>query len=122
MTERDAFGNPIAPGGATAPTPQAPPPPPLPPTGSLPPTGVMPGQTTATIAVALGIAGLFVFPFLASIPAIILGRNARREIDAAGRGPRGMASAAIALGWTGVIVYGLMALVFILLIASIGSA
>lgn len=69
------------------------------------PTGTGPSQSSgkATASLVLGIVGLVVLPFVCSVLAIVLGRKARREIDASGGrlGGRGNATAGIVLGWIG---------------------
>jgi hypothetical protein len=60
------------------------------------------GKSTA--ALVLGILGLVLFcPFIFSILALVLGYQARREIDASGGrlGGRGNATVGIVLGWIG---------------------
>jgi hypothetical protein len=66
-----------------------------------------PPQTSgkSTAALVLGILGLVLFcPFIFSIIALVLGYQARREIDASGGrlSGRGNASVGIVLGWIGV--------------------
>jgi hypothetical protein len=66
-----------------------------------------PAQTSgkSTAALVLGILGLVLFcPFIFSILALILGHQARREIDASGGrlSGRGNATVGIVLGWIGV--------------------
>jgi hypothetical protein len=54
----------------------------------------------------LGIAGLFVLPIVCSLAAIVLGVQARREIDAdPALGGRGTAQAAVVLGVIGIIAF-----------------
>ena len=74
--------------------------------GSAPhPEPYSPARTSglAIAALACGIAGLTVFPILASLAAVVLGIMARDEI---GRDPalggEGMATAGLVLGWIGV--------------------
>jgi hypothetical protein len=55
----------------------------------------------ATASMVLGIVGVVACGFVAGIPAIILGKQARREIDASNGWltGRGMATAGIVMGW-----------------------
>ena len=75
--------------------------------GGFPPQQSSNGKATA--ALILGIVGILFCPLILSIPAIILGYSARKEIDASqGRQTnRGLATAGIITGWIGV-VYGLL--------------
>jgi len=64
------------------------------------------GQTTngkATAALVLGILGFVFCPFVCSIAALVLGYQARGEIDGSGgrMGGRSNATAGIVLGWIG---------------------
>jgi len=76
----------------------------------------------AITALVLGICGILVCPVLLSIPALILGYQARGEIDRSGgrQSGRGMAVAGIVLGWIGVVlgVLGIIVVVLALLGAS----
>ena len=60
----------------------------------------------AIAALVLGICGLLVCPFFCSIPALVMGYSARKDIDgSAGRiTGRGMAVAGIVLGWIGLVL------------------
>ena len=59
----------------------------------------------AIAALALGIIGFFAIPLLASILAIVLGKQAEREIERdPGLGGDGYARAGVILGWIGVAV------------------
>jgi MFS family permease len=85
---------------------------------AAPPTA----QSTSGYAIAslvLGIVGIFVFPVVGSILALIFGYIARNEIDrSSGRqGGRGLAIAGIVLGWVGV-VFGIVLLLILLLFAA----
>src|SRR5690606_23714185 len=86
------------------------PPPPTTPPGWSPPGGQWPAPSLttpsesngkATAALVLGILGLVICPLVCSVLALILGYQARREIDASqGRQHnRGVAVAGIVLGW-----------------------
>lgn len=71
----------------------------------------------AIAALACGIAGLTVFPLLASFPAVVLGTMARGELR---RDPTlegdGLATAGLVLGWIGVALAVLGLLVFLFLV------
>lgn len=110
---------------------QVPPPPPPPPAWqpgqpapnqfayqAPPPT---PGNATA--ALILGIVGVVMCPVVASIPAIILGRTAVKEIDASqGRlGGRSSAQAGFILGIVGTVI-GLLGTVALIGLFAIGSS
>lgn len=73
----------------------------------------------AITALVLGICGLVLCPVLLSIPALILGYQARGEIDGSGgrQSGRGMAVAGIVLGWIG-IALGVIGLIGVLLVLS----
>lgn len=85
-------------------TPQSQPPPPPPPNhGQAPPPGYGPPTRTnpkATWAMILGILGMVCCGLFAGIPAIVLGHQARGEIDASigTQEGRGMATAGFVLG------------------------
>ena len=70
----------------------------------------------AITALVLGICGILVCPVLLSIPALILGYQARGEIDGSGgrQSGRGMAVAGIVLGWIGVVL-GVLGIIFVVL-------
>jgi hypothetical protein len=81
-----------------------------------PPYGYPPSPPTngkATTSLVLGICGILLCPLVLSIPALVLGYQARSEIDASGgaSGGRGMAVAGIVLGWIG-LVFGLLIIAF----------
>ena len=71
----------------------------------------------------LGIVGLVACGFLAGIPAIILGRQAQREIDASNGWltGRGMATAGVVMGWIEVGL-AILAIVIVVLVFALGSA
>jgi Domain of unknown function (DUF4190) len=83
-------------------------PPPQAPWGPAPPT-----NGKATTSLVLGICGIVLCPFVLSIPALVLGYQARREIDRShgATGGRGLAVAGIVLGWIG-LVFGLLIIAF----------
>lgn len=72
--------------------------------------------SNATASLVLGIVGLVMCPLIASVPAIILGRNAKREIRAHPHELSGESQATwgIALGWIGVVLSLLGILIFLL--------
>ena len=94
------------------------------PNGSLaaaPPLPSAPARTNPLAAgsLACGIGQVFFGP-LATIPAIVLGHLARREIRRTGEDGMGLATAGLLLGWTGaalVVLVGLFAVMLIALIA-----
>lgn len=78
--------------------PDAPPPPPY--------GGYAQTSSQAVVALVLGVASFFTCGLIVAIPAIIVGRNAQRQIDASGghvQG-RGMATAGIVLGIVNVVL------------------
>jgi hypothetical protein len=76
----------------------------------------------AVTALVLGILGLVMCGPFAAVPAIIVGRNATREIDASqGRlDGRGMAQAGFVLGIVGTVVSAL-ALLFVIVVFVLGA-
>jgi hypothetical protein len=68
----------------------------------------------ANWSLALAIGGLIVCPLVLSVLALVLGYQARREIDASGgrQQNRGTATAGIIIGWVGLVI-GLLVLVLI---------
>lgn len=99
----DAFGRPVAA-----------------PAGSYPP-GMVPAPqapSSATWALVLGIVGFVLCPLLASIPAWIIGAQARQE---AGRLPgqpgHGMATAGMVLGIIATVIWSLLLLLFLIGVA-----
>lgn len=81
------------------------PPPPGPAAGSQPPT-----SSKATTALVLGIVSWLICPIVLSVLAMVYAQQAKREIDAsAGRiGGRGRAEAALWIGATSLVVYGIL--------------
>ena len=79
-------------------------------------------NSKATAALVLGIAGLVVCPLICSVIGLVLGYQARSEIDASGgmQTGRGNAIAGIVLGWIGV---GLSALgiAFLIVVAIVAE-
>ena len=102
--------------------PAAPPPPPPP--GPASPYGAVPQNSgKATAALVLGILGVVACGFIAGIPAIIVGKQAQREIDASNGWltGRGMATAGIVMGWIEVAL-GILAVVVVVLVFVFGHA
>jgi drug/metabolite transporter (DMT)-like permease len=87
------------------------------PQGGWPPVGgfqpAPPTNGKATTSLVLGICGILLCPLVLSIPALVIGYKARREIDrsSGATGGRGLAVAGIVLGWIG-LVFGLLILAF----------
>ena len=77
----------------------------------------------ATTALVLGILGLVACGFFAGIPAIIVGKQAQREIDASNGWltGRGMATAGIVMGWVEVAL-GILATVVVIFVYVFGHA
>jgi hypothetical protein len=92
------------------------------PGGSLaaPPGPSVPARTNPLAAgsLACGIGQLFFGP-LATIPAIVLGYMARREIRRTGEDGMGLATAGLVLGWTGAALVILTCLFVVMLVALI---
>ncbi len=65
---------------------------------------VLPTSTMATISLVAGILGFTLFPFIASIVALLTGYAARKETRAIPptAGGDGLATAGIVMGWIGV--------------------
>lgn len=81
-------------------------------------------EGSAITAIVLGIAGIIVLPLILSIPAIIVGKNAQKKIDASGGtlGGAELAKAAVVCGWIGTAIGLLFVVGFIVIaIASIAS-
>ena len=76
----------------------------------------------ATTALVLGILGLVACGFFAGIPAIIVGKQAQREIDASNGWltGRGMATAGIVMGWVEVAL-GILATVVVIVVFALGG-
>jgi hypothetical protein len=77
------------------------------------------GETSgkAITSLVLGIGGFVIFPVVLSILAIVFGRSAKREIaERPGLGGAGLATAGIVLGWIGVALVVLAALLIALLV------
>jgi hypothetical protein len=96
------------------------------PNGSLaalpaaPPFRSAPARTNplAVGSLACGIGQVFFGP-LATIPAILLGHMARREIRRTGEDGKGLATAGLVLGWTGAALVVLACLFAVMLVALI---
>jgi multisubunit Na+/H+ antiporter MnhB subunit len=89
-----------------------PPPPITPPPGYIPygvPGGRPQSHKKAITSMILGIVGLFCIPLVLSVLALVLGIQARAEIDRSGGayGNRGMATAGIVLGIIGAVFGGI---------------
>ncbi len=86
-------------------SPPPPPPGPLPPYPAYPPVQQNSGKATASLI--LGIVGIFVCPLICSVLAIILGSQAKKEIEASGGmlGGMSMANAGLILGIVGLVIY-----------------
>lgn len=63
-------------------------------------------------SVVMGVIGVTGVPFVASIVAVILGHMARSEMKTDGKQGQGLALTGIILGWIGITVVVLLALVF----------
>jgi hypothetical protein len=77
------------------------------------------GQSTNGKAIAslvLGILGLFCVGWPAGIAAIILGRIAKREIQAGNGTGDGMATAGFIMGIISVVIYGLLTILYIVVL------
>ena len=110
---------PIPPGPGPAPPPAGTPPPPHPPTGYV---VYGPPQPTSTngMAIASMVLGILWLYWIGSILALIFGYIAKRQIDesAGTQTGRGMAVAGIVLGWIGVGVGVLIAVIAVVVIAA----
>jgi hypothetical protein len=102
--------------------------PPQPPSGNWPPphqpwAPAPPTNGKATTALVLGICGVMLFPILLSVPALVLGYQARREIDSSNgaSGGRGQAIAGIVLGWVGLVLGVVIVLALIGLLVGSGD-
>lgn len=73
-----------------------------------------PTNKKAIWALVLGILGIVCCGFFTGIPALILGNNAKKEIDAGQGTGRGMATAGVVLGWIS-IAFGI---IYIILVAT----
>jgi uncharacterized protein DUF4190/uncharacterized protein DUF1707 len=90
----------------------------------LPGDGPLTPPQTNQLAIASFVAGVgqVVFWILATIPAIILGHMARRQIRRTGEQGSGMALAGLILGWAGLALQVLLLVGFILFVAAIAHA
>lgn len=86
-----------------------------------PPYAVPPRSEKATISLVLGILGIVVCPLILSVPAIVLGRGAIREIDASPTPVEGRQLAQVGY-WLGVAgtVLGVVTVVFFVVAAGAG--
>ncbi len=75
-------------------------------------------EGSAITAIVLGIAGIIVLPLFLSIPAIIVGKNAQKKIDASGGtlGGTELAKAAVVCGWIGTALGSLFVIAFIVIV------
>ena len=78
----------------------------------------------AIASFVLGIVGIFVFPLVGSILALIFGYIARNEIDgsAGTQTGRGLAVAGIVLGWVGVALAVVLFVVVVLFLVALSPA
>jgi hypothetical protein len=75
-------------------------------------------SSKAVVSLALGVAGFVVLPVVCSVLAIILGSQAKHEIQENPRlGGDGMARAGVILGWVG-LVFSVVALLLVFVIAA----
>ena len=76
-----------------------------------------PNSTMSVVSLVAGILGWTVFPFLASIVAVVTGHMAKNEIrDSGGRvGGDGMATAGLILGYSSLVIWGIGACCLIVL-------
>jgi hypothetical protein len=86
------------------------------------PAAGRPQSGRGVAALLCGIGGLFFLPLLLSVPAIILGASARRQIDASGGvvAGRNLATVGMWLGIIGVLWWGIILL--LVMIAAAGGA
>ncbi len=100
-------------------------PPPAPPAGPLPPyPAYAPSQQNsgkATASLILGIVGIFICPLICSVLAIILGSQAKKEIEASGGmlGGMGMATAGIILGIVGLVIHLIWIIIWIIVAVAV---
>ena len=87
-------------------------------TAVVPPVAPTNGLAIASLACGLG---QFVVPLLPTIPAIVLGHLARRQIKRTGEQGAGLALAGLMLGWAAVIV-GIVAVLALTAFVSSGAA
>jgi hypothetical protein len=135
LPDHGGAGTPPPPPPAAPQPPVAPPPPPAPPAYGQQPVAYgqpgpaayqMPRQSSskATTAMVLGIVGLVVCQIV-GIVAIVLGNQAKNEIDASGGQieGRGMAVAGIVMGWiaVGLMVLGIGVFLLVAIVASSSS-
>ncbi|HEY3436058.1 MAG TPA: DUF4190 domain-containing protein, partial [Actinotalea sp.] len=85
------------------------------PSYGYPPVAGPPTNTLAVVSLITGIAGLTIFPFLASIAAVITGHMARRRIQETGEAGQGLTTAGLVLGYIGIGIVALVILGFLVL-------
>ena len=66
----------------------------------------------AIAALFLSLAGLLFFPIVGSIGGLLLGYRSRIELHRA-RAPSGSATAAVVLGWIGLLLYGTLIVLYL---------
>lgn len=82
----------------------------------------------AVASLVLGIAGIFVIPFIGSIAAVIMGHIARKQIRERGEGGDGMAVGGLVTGylgvaiWLAVIVFAIVLPIFVFATAGAASS
>jgi hypothetical protein len=112
VNDRDAFGNPIAPGAAPPLQPAAPPPPP--PGGTT--TSAMDGDSLAWMSLGCAIGGWLLIPFVLPIVAIVLARRVRPQLGPGA--PRSATTAALWIAWTNIVLCVLFVAFMVIAIAS----
>lgn len=79
-----------------------------------------PKNGLAVWSLVLGLVSMFVCGFIAGIPAIIVGRSAKRAVAAGEANNGGMATAGIVLGWIAV-AFTLLTLLAVIVLAATGE-
>lgn len=100
--------------------------PPYPGTVPQPGTWAYPGAVTRTNALAItsmvcGIAQFFGFWLLATIPAIVCGHIARRQIRETGEQGSGMALAGLIMGWVGAALTAIVVLIIVIAVIAVNG-
>lgn len=80
-------------------------------------------ESSAIVALVLGIAGLFVLPVILSIPAVIVGKSAEKKIQSSGGtlGGSELAKAGVICGWIG-IALGILGIIAVIVVVAVGLA